>query len=123
MIAQGVTPRDFLAHVEITAADPTPAMQSGLYDSVGQFFAVTGLYADLDAPFEKFEPSPSNDCLSPGYAAAVAYRTDPSAPTTDHPYILATYIEGDVTRYRFTRFGDAARAGRLWAVGTPAGAA
>ncbi|EYT57134.1 hypothetical protein [Microbacterium sp. UCD-TDU] len=94
-------------------------MQSGLYDSVGQFFAVTGLYADHDAPFEKFEPSPSNDWLSPGYAAAVAYRNDPSAPTTDHPYILATYIEGDVTR---TRFGDAARAGRLWAVGTPAGA-
>jgi hypothetical protein len=53
----------------------------------------------------------------------MAYRSDPTAPTTDHPFILATYIEGDVTRYRFTRHEDAARAGRLWAVGTPAGAA
>lgn len=115
MIAHNVTPRNFLAHIEITAANPTPAMQSGLYDSVGQFFAVTGLHADLDAPAMQFEPS--------GYTAAVAYRTDPSTPTTDHPFILATYIEGDVTRYRFTRFEDATRAGRLWAVGTPASAA
>lgn len=98
-------------------------MQSGLYDSVGQFLAVTGLHADPDTPFEKFKPSPSNGWLSPAYAAAAAYRTDPSAPTTDHPYILATYVEGDVTRYRFTRFEDATRAGRLWAVGTPASAA
>lgn len=123
MIAHSVTPRNFLAHVEITAANPTPIMQSGLYDSIGEFLAVTGLHADLDAPFEKFEPSTSNGWLSPAYAAAAAYRSDLTAPATEHPYILATYVEGDVTRYRFTRFGDAARAGRLWAVGTPAGAA
>lgn len=123
MIAPGITPRNFLAHVEITAENPTPTMQSGLHESVGDFLAITGLYADIDAPFEQFEPSTGNQWLSPGYATAVAYRSDPTAPTTDHPFILATYIEGDVTRYRFTRYEDAARAGRLWAVGTPAGAA
>ncbi|MCZ4068980.1 hypothetical protein O1W71_14975 [Microbacterium sp. H37-C3] len=123
MIAHSITLRNSIAHVEITAADPTPAMQSGLYDSVGQFFAVTGLHSDLDARFEKFDPSPSNEWLRPGYAAAAAYRTDPTAPTTDHRYVLATYVEGDVTRYRFTRFEDATRAGRLWAAGTPASAA
>lgn len=116
MNATGVTPRNFIAHVEITAQDPAPIMRSGLYESIGEFFAVTGLYADLDAPFEKFEPAA-------GYTAAVAYRSDPSAPTTDYPFILATYVEGDVTCYRFTRHGDAARDGRLWAVGTPASAA
>lgn len=120
MNTTAAAPRNFLAHVELTAQNPTPAMQSGLYESVGQFHAVIALYADLDAPFEKFEPSPSNAWLSPAYATAAAYSNNPD---TDHPFILATYVEGDVTRYRFTRFEDAARAGRLWAVGTPANAA
>ena len=76
MIAQH-HPRNFIAHIEITAADPTPAMQSGLYDSVGQFFAVTGLHSDLDAPFEKFDPPPAtNGC---------ALATPPQRPTAPTP--------------------------------------
>lgn len=111
------TPRNFTAHVELTAENSSPAMKSGLHESVTGFLAVAGLYADLDAPFETFEPVQGNEWLSAGYAAAVAYRPDSSAPATAYPFTLAVYVEGDVTHYRFPRFEDAARAGRLWAAG------
>lgn len=123
MTTTSTTPRDFTAHIANTAQDATPAMRSGLHESIGDFYAIRYLHADIDAPIEKFEPTLSNEWLSPGYAGAIAYRTDPSAPATDHPFILATYIEGDVTSYRFTHYEDAARAGQLWATGTPASAA
>ncbi len=119
-MTEQLTPRDFRAHVQLRAETATPSMRSGLHDSVNEFFAVTRLHADVEAPFEKFEPSPGNEWSTAGYAAAVAYRPDSSAPAGDYPFALAVYVEGDVTRYRFQRFEDAVRAGRLWSAGPPA---
>ena len=108
--------RSLSAHVDATAVG-TPSRRSGLYESVGDFIAVTSLYADMGAPIERFEPSAGNEWLSAGYAAAIAYRRDSSSPDQEAPFMLATYVEGDVTYYRFTRFEDATRAGRYWAIG------
>jgi hypothetical protein len=115
MTENTTTPRNFRAHVELTAQHPLPKMQAGLYESIGDFYALVGLYADLDEPFEKFEPSTGNEWLSAGYAGAVAYSSMSSEG--DYRYTLAVYVEGDVSRYNFPRFEDAARAGRLWAAG------
>ena len=108
--------RGLSAHVEATAASK-PSRRSGLYESVGDFLATTSLYTDFDAPIERFEPTAGNEWLQAGLAAAIAYRQDPSSPHQEAPFMLATYVEGDVTYYRFTRFEDATRAGRYWAVG------
>ncbi|MGO2933130.1 hypothetical protein [Microbacterium sp.] len=115
MTKNTTTPRNFRAHVELTAENANPAMVPGLYESIGDFYALIGLYADLDEKFEKFEPVPSNEWVSAGLAGTVAYRS--MSATGDYPYTLAVYVEGDVTRYNFPRFEDAARAGRLWAAG------
>lgn len=108
------TPRNFRAHVALTAREAAPAMWSGAYVSVGEFFAVVGA-ADLA---ERFEPVPSNEWVRPGLAGAVAYR-DPDAAAAGERFgfALAVYVEGDVTVYRFPRIEDAARAGRLWTAG------
>lgn len=92
-------------------------MHSGLYEDVVDFLAVTARHADLESPLERLEPTTSNQWLSAGLAAAVAYRSASEASSTAHPFVLAVFVEGDVTRYRFARFEDATRAGRLWSIG------
>jgi len=89
-------------------------MWSGAYGSVGEFFAVA-LAAE---GAQRFEPVPGNEWVRPGLAGAVAYR-DPDAAAEGEGcgFALGVYVEGDVTVYRFPRFEDAARAGRLWAAG------
>lgn len=109
--------RNFLAHVAATAEIATPPMHSGLHEDVVDFLAVTTQYADLESPLDRFEPTNSNQWLSAGLAAAVAYRSTPEASSTAHPFVLAVFVEGDVTRYSFARFEDATRAGRLWSIG------
>ena len=42
---------------------------------------------------------------------------NPAAVGDVFVFALGVYVEGDVTVYRFPRFEDAARAGRLWAAG------
>lgn len=102
------TPRSFRAHVALTAQVAAPPMWSGVYESVGEFFA-----AALAAEgAQRFEPVPGNEWVRPGLAGAVAYR-DAAA----EGFALAVYVEGDVTVYRFPRIEDAARAGRLWTAG------
>lgn len=114
-ISTTTTPRNFRAHVELTAENATPSMRSGRHDSVVEFFAIAGLHADIDEPMTKFEPVAGNEWLSAGLAGAVAYT--PMTGEGEFPVTLAVYVEGDVTYYRFRRFDDAARAGRLWAAG------
>ncbi|MBF4570894.1 hypothetical protein ITJ57_19170 [Plantibacter sp. VKM Ac-2880] len=109
--------RTFLAHVAATAEIASPPMHSGLHEDVVDFLAVTTWCADLESPLERFEPTPSNQWLSAGLAAAVAYRSTPEGSSMAHPFVLAVFAEGDVTRYRFARFEDATHAGRLWSIG------
>lgn len=113
--------RTFRAHVEKTAQTAQPVMHSGFHESVAEFLAMTeGHYADGERQVEKFEPSRGNAWLTAEHAAAIAYRSTPNGSESEYPFTLAVYVEGDVTRYRFQRFEDAARAGRLWAAGDPA---
>lgn len=106
------TPRSFRAHVALTAQVAAPPMWSGVYESVGEFFA-----AALAAEgAQRFEPVPGNEWVRPGFAGAIAYR-DPAAAGDAFAFALAVYVEGDVTVYRFPRIEDAIRAGRLWAAG------
>ena len=108
------TPRNFRAHVALTAQSAEPAMRSGVYESVGEFFAVA-LAAE---GAQRFEPVPGNEWVRPGLAGAVAYRDlDAAAAGEGFGFALAVYVEGDVTLYRFRRIEDAARAGRLWSAG------
>ena len=108
------TPRSFRAHVALTAQVEAPPMWSGAYGSVGEFFAVA-LAAE---GAQRFEPVPGNEWVRPGLAGAVAYRdADAAAEGEGCGFALGVYVEGDVTVYRFPRFEDAARAGRLWAAG------
>lgn len=108
------TPRNFRAHVELTAQTASPVMRSGVYESVGEFFElVAAVAAD---PLERFEPVPGNEWVRPGLAGAVAYQ-EPADVDSGFGFALAVYVEGDVTVYRFRRFEDAARAGRLWSAG------
>ena len=65
---------------------------------------------------QRFEPVPGNEWVRPGLAGAVAYQ-EPADVDSGFGFALAVYVEGDVTVYRFPRFEDAARAGRLWAAG------
>ncbi len=106
------TPRNFRAHVALTAQVEAPPVLSGAYESVGEFFAVA-LAAE---GAQRFEPVPGNEWVRPGFAGAIAYR-DPAAVGDVFVFALGVYVEGDVTVYRFPRFEDAARAGRLWAAG------
>lgn len=110
-------PRSFAAHVAQTAAHQAADMLSGLYESIEQFLALERAPGDRA---QEFEPSRSHEWLTAAYAAAVAHGpADPADPAdaTGYAYTLAVYVEGDVTRYRFRRFEDAARAGQLWALG------
>lgn len=116
MTAPSAPLRSFSALVDARAESASPSMLSGLYESVSEFFVVTTQGSDIGSTIEQFEPSEGNEWLRPGYAAAMAYRPGSSA-AEDAPFTLAVYVEGDVTRYRFARFEDATRAGRLWAVG------
>lgn len=107
------TPRNFGAHVELTAQVASPVMRSGVCESVGEFFELTGAGAER---VMRFEPVPGNEWVRPGLAGAVAYQ-EPTDVDSEFGFALAVYVEGDVTRYRFRRFEDAARAGRLWSAG------
>lgn len=107
------TPRSFRAHVELTAQTASPVMRSGVYESVGEFFELVAAWAA--DPLEQFEPVSGNEWVRPGLAGAVAYQ-EPAAGG-EFGFALAVYVEGDVTLYRFPRFEDAARAGRLWSAG------
>lgn len=111
------TPRSFGAHVALRAEEATPVMRSGVYESVGEFYAAVGVPVDLGGRREEFAPSRGNEWLREGYAGAVVYGPGEGVSVAGFPFVLATYVEGDVTRYRFPRWGDAARAGRLWAAG------
>lgn len=120
MTSAGQTQRTLRAHLERTAQSAVPAMRAGIYESVTEFLAVTESLHSLDpAQLERFEPSRGNAWLTPAYAAAIAYLDSPSDAAGEYPFTLAVYVEGDVTAYRFQRFADATRAGRLWAAGDP----
>lgn len=107
------TPRNFRAHVALTAQSAEPAMRSGVCESVGEFFELAGASADR---VMRFEPVPGNEWVRPGLAGAMAFQ-EPADVEPGFGFVLAVYVEGDVTRYRFPRFEDAARAGRLWSAG------
>ena len=51
------TPRNFRAHVALTAQVEAPPVLSGAYESVGEFFAVA-LAAE---GAQRFEPVPGNE--------------------------------------------------------------
>lgn len=107
------TPRNFRAHVALTAQSAEPAMRSGVYESVGEFFAVAAAAPGA----ERFEPVSGNEWVRPGLAGAVAYPEGAADVEGGFGFALAVYVEGDVTLYRFRRIEDAARAGRLWSAG------
>ena len=103
------TPRNFRAHVALTAQSAEPAMRSGAWE----FFA--GAAAASGA--ERFEPVSGNEGVRPGVGGAVAYPEAAADVEGGFGFALAVYVEGDVTLYRFRRIEDAARAGRLWSAG------
>ncbi|KDA04627.1 hypothetical protein DC31_05915 [Microbacterium sp. CH12i] len=109
--------RDFRSYVEGKAETATPSIRSGLHESVEEFVVSSQILTAADGSFEQFEPSPSNEWLRAGYAAAVAYLSDEGTSPREYPATLAVYVEGDVTCYRFRQFEEATRAGQLWAVG------
>lgn len=109
------TPRNFRAHVGLRAQVSSPVVRAGAFESVGEFFELVGSGAD---PVLRLEPVPGNEWVRPGLAGAVAYGLPAGAGGGEEfGFALAVYVEGDVTVYRFRRFEDAARAGRLWSAG------
>lgn len=87
-------------------------IQHARHESVGEFFAVMALHADVDGPFERYEPIESNPWLVTGLAGATVTLRE-----HDGLHALTTYVEGDVQTFSFERVEDARRAAKLWVVG------
>lgn len=107
---EGTSKRTFMGYVSIHSEDPNPIMIDGLYEDIPTFVKFE-CDSNGDALF--FEPKPCNEWLREGYAAATIYQ----ASSGGGACTLATYVEGDVTRYRFKRIEHAIQAARLWSVG------